>query len=188
MTTMDHGGTERWTRFDWMLDQADLRSPIPDGYTIRSAVSADIGQMMEVIVAAYRSDPVWSGLEADIERRVGGRIRRLLGPTGGIDGAHFIVAVRAKNIVGLNGVAVRHESEQNMITGICVHPKHQGRGLGTALLGCSLAWLRDQGVKRVTVTTDIRSAAAAVYGRFGAIRKDGASFENPPRRNRSPDS
>ncbi len=165
-----------------MLDQADLRTRVPDAYTIRGAVSADTGQIMEVIVAAYRSDPVWSGLEADIERRVGGRIRRLLGPTGGIDGAHFIVAVHVKTIVGLNGVAVRHESEQNMITGICVHPEHQGKGLGTVLLGCSLAWLRDQGVKRATVTTDLRSAAAAVYGRFGAIRTDGASFENPPRR------
>ncbi len=185
---MDHGDTEHWTRFDWTLEQADLGSRVPDGYAIRGAVSADIDQMMEVIVVAYRSDPVWSGLEADIERRVGGRIRRLLGPTGGIDGAHFIVAVHAEKIVGLNGVAVDHESKQNMITGICVDPEHQGRGLGTALLGCSLAWLRDQGVKRATVTTDVRSAAAAVYGRFGAIRTDGASFENPPRPSRGLES
>ncbi len=60
----------------------------------------------------------------------------------------------------------------NLITGVCVAPAHQGRGLGAALLRRSLAWLRDQGLTSAAVTTDASAVAARVYDRFGAIRTD----------------
>jgi GNAT superfamily N-acetyltransferase len=133
--------------------------------------------MLDVVANAYASDPVWHGLTTDINRRVGDRIRAsLCDPT-----AHFVVAEYDSRIVGLNGVALEHVTGQNMITGICVCPAHQGVGLGTALLGRSLEWLRDQGLVNATVTTDARSNAARVYARFGAIRTEGVDYHDAPK-------
>ena len=84
--------------------------------------------------------------------------------------AHFLLAVSGRKVVGLNGVALASETNMNLITGICVEPAHQGLGLGTALLGRALAWLRDQGLGRATVTTDVDAVAVHVYDRFGATQ------------------
>src|SRR5262245_16984606 len=133
--------------------------------------------MLEVVRAAYAADPVWQPLVVDIERRVGARIRQSLGNSG----AHFVVADDGPHLVGLSGVALDHPTGQNFITGICVAPAHQRRGLGTALLSASLAWLRDQGLSVATVTTDARSIAAGVYQRSGATRTEGVAYPDAPR-------
>jgi ribosomal-protein-alanine N-acetyltransferase len=147
------------------------------GYQLRPAGRDDVDAMLGVVSAAYASDPVWREFIADIERRVGARIRESLGDPR----AHFVVAEDGPRVVGLNGVALDHPSGQNLITGICVMPEHQGRGLGTALLSASLAWLRNQGLGTATVTTDARSIAARVYQRFGATRIEGAPYPKAPR-------
>jgi N-acetylglutamate synthase-like GNAT family acetyltransferase len=164
-------------RFDWPLTNGEFRARAVSGYRVRPAVRDDLDGMLAVISAAYASDPVWRELTADIERRVGGRIRdHLEDPR-----AHFTVAEREGAIVALNGVALDHPTRQSLITGICVAPAHQGRGLGTALLAVSLAWLRDRGVATATVTTDGQSVAARVYARFGAIRTSGVAHEDAPK-------
>ncbi len=68
----------------------------------------------------------------------------------------------------------------NLITGICVDPAHQGCGLGSALLGGSLAWLRDNGLTMATVTTAADAIAAKVYARFGAVRTINVEYSDPP--------
>jgi ribosomal-protein-alanine N-acetyltransferase len=167
----------RWVRFEWPLAGRAFPEPALSGYRIRGAAREDLDAMLGVVCAAYASDPVWRELLADIERRVGARIRESLGDPR----AHFVVAEREGRVVGLNGVALDHPTGQNLITGICVVPEHQGRGLGTALLSASLAWLRDQGLAIATVTTDARSIAARVYERLRATRIDGAEYPDAPR-------
>jgi GNAT superfamily N-acetyltransferase len=68
----------------------------------------------------------------------------------------------------------------NLITGICVDPAHQGRGLAVALLAGTLAWLRDNGLREATVTTAADAIAAKVYARFGAVQTKDASFPDAP--------
>ena len=167
----------RWVRFDWPLTEREFLSPDVAGYRLRAAVPDDLDAMLGVVRAAYASDPAWRGLVADIGRRVGARIRDSLRDPS----AHFVVADHGSHLVGLNGVAVRLSTGQNFITGICVAPEHQGRGLGGALLAASLAWLRDQGLAVATVTTDARSVAARVYQRFGATRIEGVEYPDAPR-------
>ncbi len=167
----------QWVRFDWPLSGCAFPLPDVPGYRLRPAGPGDVDAMLDVVRAAYASDPVWRDLGADIERRVAARIRESLGDPG----AHFVVAERGPDIVGLNGVALDHPTAQNLITGICVLPEHQGRGLGTALLSASLAWLRDQGLRTATVTTDARAIAARVYRHFGASRTDGVAYADAPR-------
>ena len=112
-----------------------------------------------------------------IQRRVGKRIaQRLNDPT-----ACFVLAVNQGRVIGLNGAALASPTGQNMITGVCVDPAHQGRGLGAALLARSLEWLRDQGLAQATVTTDAAAAAARVYARFDAIRVENTVYRDPPK-------
>jgi|SRR5262245_1356682 len=166
-----------WARFDWPLAGVEFPARIAPGYALRRAVRGDLEAMLGVVGAAYASDPVWQGLTGDIERRVGARIcEHLDDPL-----AHFLLAEFEARIVALNGVAIGHSTGQHLITGICVDPAHQGRGLGTALLATSLVWLRDQGIATATVTTDARSVAARVYARFGAVITPGVAFPDAPR-------
>jgi GNAT superfamily N-acetyltransferase len=83
-----------------------------------------------------------------------------------------VVCECAGHLVGLNGVALTYETGQNLITGICVDPAHQGHGVGTALLGRGLEWLRDCGLSHATVTTEAQSKAARIYAHFGSVRTD----------------
>src|SRR5262245_45744634 len=167
----------RWVRFDWVLAGREFTAARVPGYELRPAVRGEADHMLGVVRAAYASDPAWRTLVADVERRVTARIRESLGKAG----AHFVVARHEAAIVGLNGVALDHPTGQHFITGICVAPEHQRRGLGTALLAASLAWLRDQGLGSATVTTDATSIAAGVYRRFGARRTEGVDYPDAPR-------
>jgi N-acetylglutamate synthase-like GNAT family acetyltransferase len=164
-----------WVRFDWPLAAARFEVSIAPGYRLREASAGDLQAMLTLVATAYGSDPSWKGVTDEIESRVGGRIRERL-----LDlAAHFVLALHGEDIVGLNGVALQSPTKMNLITGICVAPAHQGRGLGAALLGRSLEWLRDQDLPVATVTTDADAVAAKVYARFGAIRFDDVDFPDP---------
>lgn len=166
----------QWVRFDWPLAGQEFEITVAAGYRLRAARPEDLDAMLAAVAAAYASDPAWTNMTDDIERRVGGRIcARLSDP-----GAYFVLAECADGIVGLNGVAVKSTTGMNLITGICVNPAHQGRGLGVALLGRSLEWLRDQGLVQATVSTDKNAAAARAYDRFGAVRVENVEFPDPP--------
>ncbi len=170
--------TTRWDRFEWPLSGQKFDVSVPEGYSLRTGRFEDLDAMHGLVDIAYASDPSWDGQMADIKKRVGHRMReRISDPD-----ANFVLATLGDRIFGLNGVAVHSPTNMHLITGICVDPAHQGRGLGGVLLGASLSWLRDQGLSTATVTTDATAVAAKVYARFGAIREANVENRNPPRR------
>jgi GNAT superfamily N-acetyltransferase len=164
--------TTKWVRFDWMLTGRDFEISLADGYRIRAAHSDDLAAMQDVVANSYASDAVWAGKTDAIEQGVGARLRERVSDPG----AHFVVAVSDGRIVGLNGVALNSPTKMNFLTGICVDPAHQRCGLGAALLGQALVWLRNQGLESATVTTDIDAVAAHVYNRFGAQRTHNVTY------------
>jgi len=166
-----------WVRFDWRLKGQVFEFSVADGYGLRRANEIDLDVMRAIVGTAYASDPQWDGKIEDIERRVMSRVcARIADPT-----AYFLLAIGGDRVVGLNGVALASETNMNLITGICVEPSHQGRGLATALLGGSLAWLRDNGLSEATVTTAANAVAANVYARFGAVATLGVPFADSPK-------
>ena len=166
-----------WVRFTWQLPGRRFDAAPAPGYALRAGTVSDVPAMVRVVAAAYASDPVWASMRADIERRVGARTRALVGDPG----AHFAVAACDGTLVGVSGAVVSHETGQNFVTGICVDPAHQGRGIGTALLADCLGWLRDRGLPEATVITERHATAALVYARFDARRDEGADYADPPR-------
>ncbi len=177
-----NGEATEWVRFDWSLPGNDFAVSIPQGYCIRPGYVEDLDAMQTLVGTAYASDPSWEGQTADIQRRVSERMRqRISDPT-----AYFALATFDGQVVGLNGVALKSATNMNLITGICVDPAHQGRGLGGVLLGATLSWLRDQGLPNATVTTDGRAVAARIYARFGAVRIANVTYGDAPKSKKPP--
>lgn len=164
----------RWVRFRWSLHEIDAAPRVPTGYTIRHGADSDGSIILDVVLQAYGSDPIWRPILDSICDRMCERIQTTLGHA---DTTYFL-AVWGAAVVAVSGVAESHWTDQNLLTGICVLPQHQRRGLGTALLALSLLWLRERGVHEARVYTQFGSLAdRKVYPRFGSGRE--ADVEYP---------
>ena len=162
-----------WARHTWNLDDAKIRLAAPEGYDFDSA-SPDEGQrIMHVVLSAYASDPAWESMMAGITERMTGRIKTTLGS----EGADYLVARRGGEIVAASGVAREHWTDQNLLTGVCVVPEHQRRGLGRHLLGLSLLRLSRMGLRQANVYTEAGSLAdRKIYPLFGSRREEGVRY------------
>lgn len=64
------------------------------------------------------------------------------------------------------------EDKEGRIGLLAVHPDHQGKALGSALVNASLVWFKMQGVTRVSVVTQGRNIRAQrLYQRCGFITR-----------------
>lgn len=85
------------------------------------------------------------------------------------DHRHLWVAVDGGAIVGYAGINVdAYESE---IMTIAVRPSHQGKGLGSTLLGRMLSASDHAGGSRVLLEVEVgNDSAISLYERFGFVR------------------
>src|SRR5437660_188364 len=124
-------------------------------------------QILRVVLRAYSSDPAWHSHLPAIATRMHHRICQTLGRPGTV----YAILEKGNHVAAVSGVAVAHWTDQNFLTGICVLPEHQRRGLGRFLLGRSLQWLQGQGVLEPQVYTEFESLAdRAIYPLYGSTR------------------
>jgi ribosomal protein S18 acetylase RimI-like enzyme len=162
-----------WVRFDWNLSDLGASPPVPLGYNFGTAIEAEAQIVMAVVIAAYESDPIWAPIMDGIRQRMSARVREMVGAPE----TAIIVARRAGTIVGVSGVAKQHWTEQNLLTGLCVLPQHQRRGIGTCLLYKSLVELRRFRLPVATVYTEENSIAdRKLYPKFGSTRHLGVEY------------
>lgn len=163
-----------WVRYRWQTCEVRTTLGVPSGYTVRIAKAEDEPAVAAAVLAAYRSDSVWCPLLPGIEPRMTQRIRTTIGAT---NAAYLIVGDGAGSIVAVSGVARSHWTDQNLLTGICVVPGHQGRGLGRYLLARSLRWLRAMRVEEARVYTLAGSLAdRKLYPLYGSAREEGVVY------------
>ena len=162
-----------WTRHTWNLDDAQIRLVAPDGYDFDSASPDEEQRIIHVVLSAYASDPVWESMMAGISERMIERIKATLGS----ENADYLVARRDREIVAASGVAAEHWTDQNLLTGVCVLPEHQRKGVGRYLLGLSLLRLKRMGLRRAQVYTESGSLAdRKIYPLFGSRREEGVRY------------
>ena len=162
-----------WVRHTWDLDDAEIRLVAPQGYDFDSAASDEEPRLIHVILSAYASDPVWESLMGDIGARMVERVKTTLG--GG--DADYLVARCGGEIIAASGVAKEHWTDQNLLTGVCVLPEHQRKGVGRHLLGLSLLRLKRMGLRRAQVYTESGSLAdMKIYPLFGSRREEGVRY------------
>jgi N-acetylglutamate synthase-like GNAT family acetyltransferase len=108
---------------------------------------------------------------------ISARMTERIETTLGSENADYLVARREGEIVAASGVAAEHWTEQNLLTGICVLPEHQRKGLGRHLLGLSLLRLKQMGLRHAQVYTEAGSLAdGKIYPLFGSRREEGVRY------------
>ena len=81
-------------------------------------------------------------------------------------GCAFYIARSGGSAVGF--CAVRAASDEGELLDIAVLPEHRRGGIGTALLGAGLAYLRDAGTERIFLEVRVsNSAAQSMYASCG---------------------
>ncbi|MGE0093470.1 MAG: GNAT family N-acetyltransferase [Alphaproteobacteria bacterium] len=165
-----------WLRFSWHLPGAAFIAPAPAGYEIRAANEDECEAVVSAALAAYETDETWVTMMGRIRERLSARIRATLGTSG----TRYAVAVKDGEIAGVSAASLERHDGHNLITGVCVAPAHQGRGLARSLLCDNLIWLRDQGLEEAQVFTDPRAVAAKrVYPMFGARVDEAPEYRAP---------
>jgi N-acetylglutamate synthase-like GNAT family acetyltransferase len=168
-----------WVRFTWRLPDLHVDVLAPPGYRFRAARADELDDVIRVVLSAYASDRVWRALLAGIKDRMTKRIRATLAAPD----SHYVAAEFNGSIVAVSGIARAHWTDQHLLTGICVAPAHQRKGLGRYLLAASLLWLRELGLVTAKVYTEAGSLAdRKIYPLFGSTREEGVDYPglHPP--------
>lgn len=114
------------------------------------ALANELSQIYKVVRRAYQSESVWDSSIENIKRRMKKRIEETLGK----DGFYYIIdRDRNREIIAVTGVAKYHETNKNLLTGICVLPGYKKLGIGTNLLCYSLTTLKAFGMRTAQVFT-----------------------------------
>ncbi len=173
-------GTEMgsWVRYTWDLARltgSDHRPP--SRFQVTTAVPGDEPVVLEVVLDAYGSDPVWAAMLPAIGQRMRSRVAETLGQPF----CEYIALTAPAGVVAVSGIAREHWTDQNLLTGVCVRPEFQRQGLGTFLLGYSLRRLRGMGLATARVYTETGSLAdRKIYPLFGGRREAGVVYPGAP--------
>jgi ribosomal protein S18 acetylase RimI-like enzyme len=145
---------------------------------LRLAKPNEAEKAVQVAVNAYASDPVWLPMMPSITSRMTSRVVQAFQSSD----SGFICAVHDDQVIAVSGLAENHWTGQNFLTGICVLPEHQRRGLGLCMLAASLSWLRDRDLEVAQVFTEEGSIAdLKIYPNFGSERVRGVEYLDPPK-------
>lgn len=180
--------TGYWASRKTVLMQWDLTRLEPPTNTSGAHIAMidrpDVGEISRLILASYqpywrpwrehRDDLRWERVEfpadtpplesAELEREMQARVAGWVAAIRA-DPAHALfVAYRDGVPVGLCDAIRRAEGDQLQF-GVVMLREHGGRGLGTALLGHALHWLRDGGLTtaRITTTSGLDDYDPTVY-------------------------
>lgn len=146
-----------WVKFTWQLDQIPERDlpMLPAGYDLRIVGTGHFSELLQIVVGAYNTEPVWNKIIHEITIRMKERIGNTLGQAQN----KYLAIFHTDQIVAVSGVCQYHWTNQNFLTGICVSKNHQRQGLGTYLLYNSLKTLHASGLTYASVYTETGSLA-----------------------------
>lgn len=146
--------TREWLRMELIeIPVADLTgSAVLAGYSLRPARADDVEAIVGLIHASFDNPSVNPRMWAEAIES-GREVQVLEDPSG--------------DLVGL--LHVRPEDARSgYVSELAIHPDHQRRGLGEALMRRSFAWFREHGFKRAALTTSPEnSPAIALYHKLG---------------------
>lgn len=160
--------TDRWVRHSWDLTNLAEPAPLPEGFVLRTGGRGELADILGVLASAFGSDPDW---EEELGELLGRLNRRLRSTIGASDCQYLLATTDASQSVAVSGLAKNHWTGQNLLTGVCTHPRYQRRGLGTSMLSHSLHHLRAMGLPKARVYTREGSVADRyLYPHFDSVR------------------
>jgi ribosomal protein S18 acetylase RimI-like enzyme len=139
-----------------------VAEPRRSGVSLRDATAADVPRLSELVRAAY----------AHYVARLGGLPRPMTDDYAEVIRTHrVVVAERGGEIVGL--LVLGLDDEGFFVDNVAVDPRHQGSGLGRALLEHAEVAAREAGFDSIYLYTHERMAEnLALYSRIGYVEYD----------------
>jgi len=155
-----------WVCFEWKIAKLPLLDRPVAPLVLRAAEKSDEDGVVMAILSAFSMDSTWGGGSLALKEHMAESVESAFKcPVPGC-----VVLLHGTRIVGASVVDVGADAENHLPTGPCILHEYWNRGLGTALLHDSLAFLHEQGVSKVRGVTRSNSIAARfVYPKFGGV-------------------
>ncbi len=123
---------------------------------------ADAESVGEVGFAAWAANPVLNDFGTEMPARVHRAFRDFAASGSSVT----LVAECDGEVVGWTA----RDGDADYVSDLWVHPDHQGRGAGRALLEHVFSLMRTEGIGRARIATHARNAGAIrLYGRCGFV-------------------
>lgn len=155
-----------WLRFTWQLDKV---SPLPLGSLkeeIRPAKREEGEDVLGVLLLSLSMDSSWNDSLAKVENYLRASIARIFNEEVPL----CFVIQKGNRLVAASLLDPEPVSGIHLVSGPAVLSEYRNRGLGTHLLGHSLAALAGKGLVSATGITRINTPAARhVYPKFGGV-------------------
>lgn len=158
----------RFVLHTWELARLPTPRALPADYEVRSGRAGELSDMLGIIAAALSSDPERTWDVGAVVGRLDRRIRATLGSSD----CDYLLATTRGEPVAVSGVSRDAVDGEHFLTGVCVHPRHQRRGVGTGLLSRSLLRLQQMGLEAARVYAEEGSIADRhLYPHFDSVRE-----------------
>ncbi len=156
----------RWKRFTWTLSNLPaLESKLPASFHFRAATRDEETVVHHVVFTAFSLDMTWSDTLKVFRERLEMNVKQAFER----EGVPAIVVSHGPRIIGASVLNAEAGGENNLLSGPCILPEYCNRGIGTALLHCSLRQLREAGLETAAgVTKENVPSAKFVYPKFGS--------------------
>jgi hypothetical protein len=161
---------KRWVCFSWdAKNLGGIAWNVPP-LSIRVATKDEDEDVQRTILTAFGLDPSWSDLQRRLEDFIGGSVKESFKQSD----PPCIVAVHGNRIIGASLLDPSKDAGNHLVSGPMILHEYRNRGVGTALLAASLAFIRDRDVPVVRgVTREESTTARFVYPKFSGVAAAG---------------
>lgn len=154
-----------WLKFEW--DVKNFEAPphnLPTHYAFRRAARNEEELVRKAIFSTFSLDSDWNDSFNIIWPALNEKIRE----TFDTKEPKSLVLTHGTRIIGASILAPEAEVPISLVSGPCILAEYRNRGLGTALLGASLAFLSESGLETATAVTKKNiTVSKFVYPKLG---------------------
>jgi len=155
--------------FSMILDDFDLFNPpdIPQGIIIHNQEEIkDYDSIVSVINTAFKDSFLWKETKARKWKRMQETFKKN-------HIVEYAIAYDKNKVVGFcNSYYNRNQEYIGLINTLCVLPSYHHRGIGSALFGSRVEFLRDKGCKTINLPVDAKNEKALrLYEKYGFCQK-----------------
>jgi len=158
-----------WQRFRWNLDNyLDESSLSMPPFIFRTAESNELAIVLRVVSSALLMERAWTFKDASFRRDLEKRCEQAFESKP----PSCMVVQHGARVIGASVLNLDETADAQLTTGPCILHEYRCRGLGSALLGASLQFLHEQGLKQASALALANSVADRyVYRKFGSLRE-----------------
>ena len=154
-----------WLCFEWKTSGLPKDEVSFEPFTIRIAEKPEQESILKAIKSAFSMDSVWG----DVSRPLAEKIAVDLEAGFLLPEPSCVVLVHGTRVIGASVLDVNPDAENHLSSGPCILHEYRNRGLASALLGASLAFLKKCDIPVARGLTRANSITARfIYPKFGS--------------------